>query len=146
MPTWLDAVAVGLLLTIVIYLVYRSFKTKVLFKTLSDMYLQTVADKMLLERKINELYQEIENTKLQQSDGFVKFLSDSRDWAFNYIENVQSALSEFDKTIDSVTKWSETYGTVLNNETPHAEKIRQISLAYKKLQSMLPKNTETPNN
>jgi hypothetical protein len=29
---------------------------------------------------------------IDQNDGFVKFLSDSREWAFNYIDNVQNTI------------------------------------------------------
>ena len=39
--------------------------------------------------KANEREQQ---AKLENTDGFVKFLSDSREWAFNYIEDVQTSI------------------------------------------------------
>ncbi len=143
--TWIDSVVVGTLLTIIIYLVYRFFKMKNNFKVLSDIYLQEMADRMLLQKKVEQLYQDIENAKLEQTDGFLKFVSDSRDWAFQYIEEVQAALSEFDKTATPTLEWADTYGQVLG-ENAHTEALSKISKAYKQLKSVLPKETETPNN
>lgn len=144
-PFWIDSVIVGVLVTIVIYLVYRFFKMRTLFKALSDLYMQELADKMLLQKKVEELYQDIENVKLQQTDGFLKFVSDSRDWAFQYIEEVQEALAEFDKAIAPRLEWSETYGQVVGN-TAHSETVKTISEAYEKLKEVLPKEKQTPNN
>jgi len=144
-PSWIDAVVVGVLVTIIIYLVYRFFKARVLFKTLSELYMQELADKMLLQKKVEELYQDIENVKLQQTDGFLKFVSESRDWAFQYIEEVQSALSEFDKDIAPTIEWANTFGQVLG-ESAHTNALKRISEAYDKLKEVLPKENQTPNN
>jgi hypothetical protein len=144
-PSWLDSVVVAVLLTIIIYLVYRFFKIRTLFKALSDLYMQEMADKMLLQKKVEELYQDIENVKLQQTDGFLKFVSDSRAWAFQYIEEVQAALSEFDKAVTPPLEWANTYGTVLG-DTSHTEALSKISEAYNKLKEVLPKENQTPNN
>lgn len=34
----------------------------------------------------------LDNSRLQSDDGFLKFLSESRDWAFKYIEDVQDVV------------------------------------------------------
>jgi hypothetical protein len=142
---WLESAIAGLLVTLIITLVYRIFRQKVLFKGLTELYLQTLADKALLEKKIESLYQDIENLKLQNSDGFLKFISDSRDWAFQYIEEVQNALEEFDKEIAPRLEWARTFGSV-TGETVHTNTIQTVSEAYEKLKKVLPKNNETPNN
>ena len=144
-PSWIDAVVVGVLVTILIYLVYRFFRTRVLFKSLSDLYMQEMADRMLLQKKVEELYQDIENAKLEQTDGFLKFVSDSRDWAFQYIEEVQTALSEFDKEVAPKLEWATTFGMV-NGENAHTSILQNISEAYDKLKEVLPKENQTPNN
>ena len=144
-PSWIDAVVVGVLTTIIIYLVYRFFRTRTLFKALSDLYMQEMADRMLLQKKVEELYQDIENAKLEQTDGFLKFVSDSRDWAFQYIEEVQSALSEFDKSIAPDLEWAKTFGMV-SGDTAHTNVLKRISKAYDKLKEVLPKENQTPNN
>jgi len=142
--TWIDTIIVGILITLVIYLVYRSVVNRRKLKALTDIYLQLLADKMLLDEKVKFLYQEIENTKLEQTDGFLKFVSDSRDWAFEYIEQTQDALSNFDIVIESIIDWNKTYGSV-NGENPHSDKIKEISVAYEQLKKVLPQD-KTPNN
>jgi hypothetical protein len=143
--SWIDSIIVAILLTMVIYLVYRFFKIKNLFKALSDLYMQEMADKMLLQKRVEQLYQDIENAKLEQTDGFLKFVSDSRDWAFQYIEEVQTALSEFDKTVAPTLGWANTYG-LTTGSTAHTDALQKISEAYEKLKEVLPKENQTPNN
>lgn len=87
---------------------------------------------MLLERIQNMLDQQ-ERAKLVESDGFTKFLSDSRDWAFKYIEEVQKAFSDFDNEVSPILKLDD--GT-----------FKEISLAYEELKKVLPENEQTPNN
>jgi hypothetical protein len=141
----LESIVAGILVTLIIFLVYRLFKIKRFVNTLSEEYMQQLADRFLLQKEVERLYQEIENSKLEQTDGFLKFVSESRDWAFGYIEEVQTALSEFDKTVDPLLKWAMRFG-VLNGETAHTKILSEISEAYDKLKSVLPENTETPNN
>ena len=99
----------------------------------------------MLGQKIEELQKELSTKELSETDGFVKFISQSRDWAFQYIEEVQTSLSEFDKTVDPLLKWAMRFG-ILNGETAHTKILSEISEAYDKLKSVLPENTETPNN
>jgi len=141
----IESVVAGILVTIIIYLVYRSFKIRTLFKALSDAYMQQLGDNFLLKKEIEKLYQEAENKKLEQTDGFLKFVSESRDWAFGYIEEVQKALAEFDEEVAPQLEWAKTYGR-LGGDTVHTNTVNIVSEAYKKLKSVLPENTETPNN
>jgi len=141
----LESIVAGTLVTLIIFLVYRLFKMRRFANALSEAYMQQLADNFLLQKQVQELSQEIENHKLQETDGFVKFISQSRDWAFEYIEEVQKALTEFDEVVDPALEWAMRFG-VLNGETANVKILREISEAYKKLKSVLPENTETPNN
>ena len=46
----------------------------------------------LLLSEIDKLVDEASVLKMESSDGFVKFLSDSRDWAFGFIDDVQETI------------------------------------------------------
>ena len=140
-----ESIVAGTLVTLIIFLVYRLFRMRRFASTLSEAYMQQLADNFLLQKEVEKLYQEIENSKLEQTDGFLKFVSESRDWAFEYIEQVQKALVEFDEEIAPQLQWATTYGT-LTGDTVHTNTINTISEAYDKLKSVLPENTETPNN
>ena len=81
---------------------------------------QAEIDKNLLFDKIKEFDQRIESIKLERSDEFVKFLSESREAAFTYIEDVQVAISALKTSID-------------NNDE------EETALAHKHLFELLPK-------
>jgi len=125
--------------------IYLIIKTNVEKRKLIGIYIQSEMDKHFLNEKINELYKELSARELSESDGFVKFISQSRDWAFEYIEEVQKALAEFDKEVAPRLEWANTYGRVAG-DTIHTETITKISEAYDKLKIVLPKDNQTPNN
>jgi hypothetical protein len=58
---------------------------------------------------------------VEKTDGFLKFVSESREWAFSYIEQVQTAIKEYD--------------VALSKKDPNA-----MNEAYKKLIAMLPED------
>lgn len=129
----------------ILTLSYLTIKSNIEKKKILSLYIQVELDKHFVYQKLEELSKELSAKELVETDGFVKFISQSRDWAFEYIEEVQSALNEFDKEIAPIIKWNKTYGTSFDGG-PYAEKIEEISLAYDKLKNLLPKDNQTPNN
>ena len=81
--------------------------------------------------------EEQQTKEIEKSDGFLKFVSESRDWAFSYIEDVQDKLSEFDKRMSSIVEYYSIYGP--ETEGLHIDLLNKISEAYKDLKSALPK-------
>lgn len=49
-----------------------------------------------------------EAERVESKDGFVRFMSQSRDWAFQYIESVQSDLYELKESFESSQKGPKT--------------------------------------
>ena len=130
-----------------LFIAYLGFRNVVLRRKVNDAIadqLQVTINLNIVRSELSKALQEIENMKLEKSDDFVKFLSDSRDWAFTYIEDAQDKISEFDKQIQEIAEWNRTYGSVVG-DTPHNSKIEEINLAYDKIRSLLPEN-KTPNN
>lgn len=84
------------------------------------MLLQEILDKMVLQDSLDKISEEYQSLSIQGSDGFVKFLSESREWAFSYIEEVQQSIVDLDKAMISMDE-------------------EEISKAYKKLLEHLPK-------
>lgn len=54
---------------------------------------QLEIDKNVIENNMRQALMDIESVKMQESDGFVKFVSESRDWAFKYIDDVQKSIN-----------------------------------------------------
>ncbi len=139
-----NSIVYGLLVSLIGYFGFRNILLRRKTQEAITDKLQASVNANIIRSEYTRALQEIENMKLEKSDDFVKFLSDSRDMAFTYIEDVQEKISEFDKQIQEIAEWNRTYGSVVG-DTPHSSKIEEINLAYDKIRSLLPEN-KTPNN
>jgi hypothetical protein len=139
-----NSIVYGLLVSLIGYLGFRNILLRRKAQEAITDKLQASVNANIIRSEYTRALQEIENMKLEKSDDFVKFLSDSRDMAFTYIEDVQEKIFEFDKQIQEIAEWNRTYGSVVG-DTPHSSKIEEINLAYDKIRSLLPEN-KTPNN
>jgi hypothetical protein len=126
-------------------LIYSIVRFNIQKRKMLALYIQSEMDKYLIVQKLEQVSKELSTRELSETDGFVKFISQSRDWAFEYIEEVQKALTEFDEEVAPRLEWANTYGRVAG-DTVHTETIKTISEAYNRLKLVLPKNDETPNN
>lgn len=70
-------------------------------------------------------------------ESFIKFLSDSRNMAFEYIDAAQKQIKEFITIADQEFAFFDNYGD-LTQQYPHYDAMKKISAEYKKLRSLLP--------
>ena len=88
-----------------------------------------------------------DSTKQEESDSdvhkenFIKFLSDSRDWAYLYIEDVQKGLTKFVNEIEPEIAYFDEYGLV-GEAYPHYHSMKKISKEYQELKKLLPTEEE----
>ena len=131
----------------------------VVFATLSVCfalsYMLVLKQSIKLKKDISKLF--IENTLLQEyvdltkstktkedsdesihKENFIKFLSDSRDWAFKYIEDVQTGLEKFMVEVEPEIIYFDNYGEVLSVERPDYRAMKKISSAFKELKKLMP--------
>ena len=88
-------------LVVIAFLSYRVLSLKKLSNQLTMSFLEASMEKDVALEKLSKTLQTINNTNLEDKDGFIKFLSQSREWAFEYIENVQYAIKELSTAMDS---------------------------------------------
>jgi hypothetical protein len=138
-------ISFGILFSLFVTFLIISIFSRIKIIKLQNIISQLRVDNLLLINETAIQFNKLQVKELEQTDGFLKFIEQSRDWAFQYIEEMQSAFLKFDKEISSIQQWNETYGTVTDGGV-YSEKIKQISLAYNQLKDLLPKDTETPNN
>lgn len=74
---------------------------------------------------------------IENSEGFIRFISESRDWAFQYIEEVQSALQDFTEDIEPEIAYFKEYGDI-TAMSPNYYSMKKIAAAYDKLKTILP--------
>jgi hypothetical protein len=80
---------------------------------------------------------EFKNDSDIHKENFIKFLSDSRDWAFGYIEDVQSGLDKFITEVKPEMEYFAEYGEV-GSAYPHYHSLKKIFEAYQELTKLMP--------
>jgi hypothetical protein len=80
---------------------------------------------------------EFKNDSDIHKENFIKFLSDSRDWAFGYIEEVQNSLDQFIKDTKPEIDYFNEYGE-LASAYPLYPAMKKISQAYTELIKVMP--------
>jgi hypothetical protein len=98
-------------------------------------------DNMALQEFIKANNVEFKNDSDIHKENFIKFLSDSRDWAFGYIEEVQSVLNKFVSDIDPEINYFKEYGDVIAMQ-PNYNSLKKITEAFEELKQLLPKEEE----
>ena len=73
---------------------------------------------------------------IENTEGFMKFISESREWAFDYIDDVQVAIQEFKEAAGPEIEYFREFGSVM--DLPTDGLIERIANAYDKLILMLP--------
>jgi alpha-L-fucosidase len=105
------------------------------------------AQLVVLNSTIQEAFESNIQSPLSKEDqdihkeNFIKFLSDSRDWAFEYIEDVQTQLETFVRDIEPEIMYFDEYGLV-GDAYPHYHSMKKISAAYKDLKKLLPEEVD----
>lgn len=94
--------------------------------TIRNLKLRKEVDAISYERlnyvlRLAELEEAKDSENIENTQGFLKFVSESREYAFEYIEDVQQALRAYDIAL-------------------HTDDAKIINDAYKKLISFLPED------
>jgi hypothetical protein len=79
----------------------------------------------------------------QAKEDFIKFISDSREWAFEYIETVQKELIVFVDKVDKDIEYFNKYGDNMSLKANY-NALNNISSAYENIKKLLP-NDESKN-
>lgn len=118
-------------------LAFYSINLKVKNITLTKKNLQLAIDRNIFADKLLEEIRISETKSVENTDGFLKFVSQSRDWAFDYIENVQKTIGLFISDIEPEIAYFDEYG-VVGDAYPHYYSMKKISSAYKELKKLIP--------
>jgi hypothetical protein len=116
--TLIELIIISVLSVILILVSSVLVLDKMKYRKLLQTSVQLVLDKSAMSDEIDRL-SFLANNSDELNDGFVKFLSESRDMAFEYISEVQSAIERLKNSMD------------LGNED-------SISQSYQELISFLP--------
>jgi hypothetical protein len=127
---WYNWVIIGLS-AFNIYMIYRAYQIQGALN-------QSLLDNQIAIAMLSAMKDQIENSSMfkdETNEGFVKFLSDSREWAFNYIEN----------TIEVVNKTIDFCNNEIENKKINEEQKDILNNIVNMLLVTVPKNVEENN-
>jgi hypothetical protein len=135
-----EILIVSLSTTSLLFLIAYSFMTKKsskLAKEITTLYIDNLALKKFIDNEIDNKItsQDVHN------ENFVKFLSDSREVAYSYIEDVQSGLNKFVSDVEPEINYFKEYGDLMGMH-PNYYSLKKITEAYEELKKLLPKDEE----
>lgn len=120
-----DIIAVAIVAIAISLLIFDNVRSRARYRELGNLLIQSELDKMAISDALDKT---IKENEIIQSDGFIKFLSESRDAAFEYIEQAQKDVSEFVEKADSVF---ESYPN------------KDIRTSYQKIKGLLPNKSQS---
>jgi hypothetical protein len=106
---------------------------------LLEKYLASEIEKSIFSTKLSEVTLQSDTKKIEESEGFLKFISESRDWAFKYIEDVQESLSGFDRSVSESIEYLYNNRSNLSDDHSSAA-IVVVDEEYKRLKDILPED------
>jgi hypothetical protein len=131
-------------LTLLILFLFSFFSSSYFWlqnKKLKVLIAQTEINLEIASKFFVEEFNEKQDNEQQAKDDFIKFLSDSRDWSYTYIEDVQSTIGKFIKDIEPEINYFKEYGDV-GAMQPNYYSLKKITQAYEELVKLLPKEEE----
>jgi threonyl-tRNA synthetase len=120
------------LVVVIAILALSVIKLRLKNRRLAAELLQITLDQNILMTKLAEELKKKEDVSIEKTDGFLKFISESRDLAFQYIEAIQEALVKFKGKVGPEIEYMLTYGTA-TGDSLQSKSFLKIEKAYKEL-------------
>lgn len=116
---WISIAAFAVYTLLLIGLVILLSKSYLKNKKLSNEASKLFVEKSALVARLDVLLNAEDSKSVESTEGFLRFVSQSREWAFEYIEDIQQALYAYDIALG-------------------LDDAQVLNEAYKKLISFLP--------
>jgi len=120
-----------------VIVLFNNMRLNIKISSITKRLLQSEINKNVLSKKLSELSSLDLIKKDESSEAFLKFISDSRDIAYKYIEDTQFALDKFITDIEPEILYFDEYGELMRSQ-PNYNSMKKISGAYKELKKLLP--------
>ena len=128
----IDLIIFLLTILTVVTLLISIVKLRLKNRKLAAELLQATLDQNILFTKLAEELKKKEEVSVEKTDGFLKFISESRELAFEYIEAMQEALIKFKDKVGPEIEYMLTYGTATGDNL-QSKSFLKIEKAYKEL-------------
>jgi hypothetical protein len=132
----IDFIAFFIFIVLFFVLVIRNISLSIKVSSMTKSLLQSEIDKNILAEKLFESSAKNIIKKDESSEAFLKFVSDSRDWAYSYIESVQEEINSFITLVGPDIEYLDSYKPPIISE----EVTDRLIVGYKKIKDLLPKD------
>ncbi len=133
-PILFTAIAISISL-----LVISNFRLRLRNKKLVIQNVQEVLDKNIIAQRLKEELEKKNNVEIEKTDGFLKFISESRDWAFKYIEDVHADFLKFKDKVEPKFEYSNKY-LRFSTESAATKILDEIYEAYEEFKRIMPED------
>ena len=130
---WSSLIVFTVFIILLAAFVFDSIRLRLLNGQLSNKNLQAEVDKAILSNKLNKVILE---HSAEKTDGFLRFVSDSREQAYKYIEEAQEAIKAFDEEVGPIIKHYKETGKSPTRK--HLEILSKMSMAYDIIMTLMP--------
>jgi hypothetical protein len=111
-----------------------NFRIRIKNAKLNSEIEKQILEYIILAKKHEQVAKGVDQTEIEKTEGFLKFVSQSRDWAFQYIERVQIAIKNFQDIFHPISvKYFEDKSQPMDQV-----EFGKLFEAYKKLIDELP--------
>ena len=125
-----------LILFSMVYLIAKNITLKAKNMSLTYDTLQAYVDRNIVAEKLNIALMQKDSAELEKTDDFLTFVSQSRDWAFAYIETTQEKINDFINDVGPTIDYLEKYSPPIMLD----EQRLCLIEGYKKIKSTLPED------
>jgi hypothetical protein len=131
------------IISMIAFTLAGSFALAYLFSLIKINKINKSFTKLIISHKSLQHFVDNNNIEFKNEDdihkeNFIKFLSDSRDWSFSYIEDVQTRINKMIIDLKPDVEYFEKFG-LLYDEHPSHQMLTNFVKSYKELQDLLPK-------
>jgi len=135
----IELIAFSVFILLFFMLIIKNIRLSLKLSAITLELIKAHLEKTIVSEKLSEVSEKVNNQADSSSEAFLKFVSDSRDWAYQYIDEVQESLNKFIIDIEPEIAYFDEYG-VVGDAYPHYHSMKKISLAYKELKKLLPED------
>lgn len=97
---------------------------------------KSLSDSLILEQYIDKFNSEVLTDESVHRENFIKFLSDSRDLAFSYIDDVQKSISQIIDNTEKTVQYHKDFGSL--EIEPYGTHISTLVDGLEELKKLLP--------
>ncbi len=115
--------AFGLFAILFFVFLFKNIQLRLKLSKATVELLKAHLDKAIISETLSKV-KETEGRADSSSEAFLKFVSDSRDWAYQYIDEVQSGINKFVTDIEPEIAYFDEYG-VVGSAYPHYHSMKK---------------------